>query len=80
MEAIQRSEDDPSKVDEGEKPDSDDADLAEALRLSQLDLDVPREDTELAEAIRRSLLDGGDAASCQSFAASSQSFTASSQS
>ena len=77
-EAHQWSEDDPSKVDEGEKPDdegekpdSDDADLAEAIRLSQLeDLDVPREDTELAEAIRRSLSDGGDAASSQSFTAS----------
>ena len=71
--------------DEGEKPDSNDADLAEALRLSLLDLEVPRQDTgreaiEFAEAIRRSLLDGGDAASSQSFAASSQSFTASSQS
>ena len=68
--------------DEGEKPDPNDADLAEALRLSLLDLEVPRQDTgreaiEFEEAIRRSLLDSGDAASSQSFAASSQSFTAS---
>ena len=88
MEAIQYEEEKPDDEgekpdDEGEKPDSNDADLAEALRLSRSDLDVPRqdtgrEDTELAEAIRRSLLDGGDAASSQSFAASSsQSFTAS---